>query len=103
MTPLYPPRSSYSPTLVVDSNSAAANQLTEQLNHSGFHADVASSWPAAQVAARAVRLRCNRESENTTTPGTQNPVADGAQRATASGTTAQQHSLAVWPGVRWHV
>ena len=37
----------------MDSNSAAANQLAEQLNHSGFHADVASSWPAAQTAARA--------------------------------------------------
>ena len=53
MTPFHPPRSSYSPTLVVDSNSAAANQLAEQLNHSGFHADVASNWPAAQAAARA--------------------------------------------------
>jgi DNA-binding response OmpR family regulator len=55
MTPLHPPLSGYSPTLVVDANSDAANQLAEQLNHSGFHADVASSWQAAQAAARARR------------------------------------------------
>jgi DNA-binding response OmpR family regulator len=52
MTPFTPPLSSYLPTLVVDSNAGAANQLAEQLSHSGFRADVATSCHAAQAAAR---------------------------------------------------
>jgi two-component system OmpR family response regulator len=41
--------------LVVDSDGAAGSQLAEQLSHSGFHADVASSGQAALAAARAKR------------------------------------------------
>jgi DNA-binding response OmpR family regulator len=36
----------------VDSNGTAANQLAEQLSHSGFRADVATGCHAAQAAAR---------------------------------------------------
>jgi DNA-binding response OmpR family regulator len=49
------PSERYLPTLVVDSNSAAAILLAGHLSHSGFHADVATSYPTAQVAARARR------------------------------------------------
>jgi DNA-binding response OmpR family regulator len=53
MTPFKSPPRGYLPTLVVDSNGTAANQLAEQLSHSGFHADVATGCTAAQVLARA--------------------------------------------------
>jgi DNA-binding response OmpR family regulator len=53
MTPATPSLLSYPPTLVVDSNGAAANQLADQLSHSGFHADVATHPQAAHAAVRA--------------------------------------------------
>jgi DNA-binding response OmpR family regulator len=53
MTPLNAPPPGYLRTLVVDSNSAAANQLAEQLGHSGFQTDVATSCTAAHVLTRS--------------------------------------------------
>ena len=53
MTRLNPPVRSHMPTLVVDSNGTIANQLAEQLSHSGFHADVAISCHAAHAALGA--------------------------------------------------
>lgn len=44
---------SYLPILVVDTNGSAAQQLAEQLRHSGFQTDVATSYSAAQTAIRA--------------------------------------------------
>jgi DNA-binding response OmpR family regulator len=44
------------PTLVVDSNGAAAKQLAEQLNHSGFQADIALSCHEAHTMTRAKRF-----------------------------------------------
>lgn len=55
MTPIDPILSRYSLTLVVDSDGAAASQLAEQLNHSGFHAEMAISAQAALAAARSRR------------------------------------------------
>lgn len=50
----FPPlASNYSAVLLVDCNSAAANQMADQLRHSGFHANVADSAQAANLAARA--------------------------------------------------
>jgi DNA-binding response OmpR family regulator len=53
MTPFNAAVSSVMPTLVVDSNDVAANQLAEQLSHSGFPSDVATSCHAAHAVARA--------------------------------------------------
>jgi DNA-binding response OmpR family regulator len=50
---LFPSLSKYSSTLVVDFNGVAAYQLAEQINHSGFHCDVAINAQAAHTAARA--------------------------------------------------
>lgn len=44
---------SHLPTLVVDSNGVAANQLAEQLIHRGFPTDVATGYPAARAATRS--------------------------------------------------
>jgi DNA-binding response OmpR family regulator len=46
------PTLSYLPTLVIDTNAAAAEQLANQLSHSGFTADIAIDCRAAQTAAR---------------------------------------------------
>jgi DNA-binding response OmpR family regulator len=46
------PALSYLPTLVVDSNSAAATQLADQLRHYGFYTDIAIPSRAAHAAAR---------------------------------------------------
>jgi len=43
----------FAPTLVIDANSAAAEQLANQLKHSGFTADTAVSCSAALTAVRA--------------------------------------------------
>lgn len=50
---LSPSLSNYSTILVVDINSAAANQLAAQLRHSGFLVDVAVSAQAAHLEVRA--------------------------------------------------
>jgi hypothetical protein len=47
MALLNQPLLSYPPTLVVDSNGVAAKQLAQQLTHSGFLADVATSCQSA--------------------------------------------------------
>jgi DNA-binding response OmpR family regulator len=43
----------YVSTLVIDVNASAAEQLADQLNHSGFAADTATSCAAALRALRA--------------------------------------------------
>jgi DNA-binding response OmpR family regulator len=47
------PALSYLPTLVVDSNSAAATELADQLRHYGFSTDIAITCRAAHAAARS--------------------------------------------------
>ena len=41
------------PTLVIDANRAAAEQMAEQLKHSGFTVDIADSCPSALTAVSA--------------------------------------------------
>jgi DNA-binding response OmpR family regulator len=43
----------FAPTLVIDANSAAAEQLAKQLEHAGFVADTVDSCRGALTAARA--------------------------------------------------
>jgi DNA-binding response OmpR family regulator len=43
----------YAPTLVIDTNGAAAEKLVNRLRRSGFTADTAVSCPAAIAAVRA--------------------------------------------------
>jgi DNA-binding response OmpR family regulator len=43
----------YVSTLVIDVNASAAEQLADQLEHSGFAADTAADWAAAVRALRA--------------------------------------------------
>jgi len=50
MSAIHTPSASYLPILVVDANGPAAQQLADQLRHSGFQTDVASSYSAAQTA-----------------------------------------------------
>lgn len=47
------PDVNYVSTLVINVNAASAQQLVEQLRHSGFAADFATSCPAALRALRA--------------------------------------------------
>lgn len=47
-----PPLRSYRPSLIIDRNSAAAIQLASQLRHSGFEADIATSYRVAHAALR---------------------------------------------------
>ena len=47
------PGVSFAPTLVLDSNSAAAEQLAKQLEHAGFSADTVDSCQGALTAVRA--------------------------------------------------
>ena len=47
------PLVNYVSTLVIDVNAASAEQLANQLRHSGFAADSATSCPAALSALRA--------------------------------------------------
>jgi DNA-binding response OmpR family regulator len=53
MTRFNTPLGSYLPTLIVDANGEAANQLTDQLRHGGFPTKFATSYYAALDAVRA--------------------------------------------------
>lgn len=52
MSDVDPFMTGYLPILVVDANGAAAQQLADQLRHSGFQSDVATDFPAAHAAVR---------------------------------------------------
>jgi DNA-binding response OmpR family regulator len=47
------PGGDFAPTLVIDANGAAGEQLAEQLKHAGFAADTVDSCGAALSAARS--------------------------------------------------
>ena len=53
MSPINTSHSARMPVLIVDSNVAAASLLADQLSHSGFPAEFATSCTAAQATVRA--------------------------------------------------